>query len=182
MLYISDIYNVVTQKHFKYIDPNIKPQELYCVELRDFITGEQRVLCRPSVVMEDKYRKNQIGVVTSSRIHVISRNFIDLLSYLDAEFIRDPASIPINAIMATDFNLKNSDCLWYNQVTQLSSGNRMIKYFDLFEFLVTIQNLHQDINLYRVGVKYILLMHNILLKITVEKDLTVPITKYMIRR
>lgn len=34
MLYISDIYNVVSQKHFKYIDPNIKPQDLYCVATR----------------------------------------------------------------------------------------------------------------------------------------------------
>lgn len=182
MLYISDIYNVVSQKHFKYIDPNIKPQDLYCVELRDFVTGEQKVLCRPNVIFDDKYRKNQIGLVSPSRIQVISRNFIDLLSYLDAEFIRNTDNIPKGTIIATDYCLKNSDCLWYCQITQLLSGNRMIKYFDLFEFLMTIQNLHQDVNLYGVGVKYILLMHNILLKVTVEKDLTVPITKYMIRR
>lgn len=182
MLYISDIYNVETKEHFKHINPNIKGQDYYCVELRDFVTGEQRALCRPAVVLEDRYRRNQIGVVTSSRIHVISRNFIDLLAYLDVEFIRDPDDIPNVAIIATDFNLKNSDCLWYNQVTQLSSGNRKIRHFDLFEFLVAIQNLHQDENIYGVGIKYIMLMHNILLKVTVEKDLTVAITKYMIRR
>lgn len=120
--------------------------------------------------------------MSPSRIQVISRNFIDLLSYIDVEFICDSDSIPNGTIIATDYCLKTSDCLWYAQITQLFSGNRMMKYFDLFEFLVIIQNLHQDTSLYGVGIKYILLMHNILLKVTIEKDLTVPITKYMIRR
>lgn len=106
MLYISDIYNVVTQKHFKYIDPNIKPQDFYCVELRDFVTGEQKVLCRPNVVFEDKYRKHQIGIVTASRIHVISKSFINLLSYLDVECVSEYDSIPDDVIIATEFNLK----------------------------------------------------------------------------
>lgn len=185
MLYISDIYNVFTQEHFKYLDLRVKNLEFYesyCVELRDFVTGEKRVLCKPNVIFEAKYRKNQIGVVTANRIHVISKSFINLLSYLDVERVSSYDNISNDVIIATEFNLKNTDCLWYNQITVASSGRREVKYFDLFEFLVAVQNLHQEINLYGVGVKYILLMHNILLKITVEKDLTVPITKYMIRR
>lgn len=182
MLYISDIYNVMTQEHFKYLDLRGINQEFYCVELRDFITGEQRVLCRPSVIFEDKYIKNQIGVVDNTRIHVISRSFIDLLSYLDVERISNSDNIPNDIIISTEFNLKNADYLWYNQITQLSYWKREVKYFDLFEFLVAVQNQHQETNLYGVGIKYIRLMHDIILKVTVEKDLTAPITKYMIRR
>ena len=154
MLYISDIYNVFTHEHFKYLDLRVKNLEFYdsyCVELRDFVTGEQRVLCKPNVVFEAKYRKHQIGIVTASRIHVISKSFINLLSYLDVERVNSSESIPNDVIIATEFNLKNTDCLWYNQITAVSNGRREVKYFDLFEFLVAVQNLHQEINLYGVG-------------------------------
>lgn len=185
MLYISDIYNVFTHEHFKYLDLRVKNLEFYdsyCVELRDFVTGEKRVLCKPNVVFEYKYRKNQIGIVTANRIHVISKSFINLLSYLDVERVSEYDSIPDDVIIATEFNLKNTDCLWYNQITATSSGRREVKYFDLFEFLVAVQNLHPEVNLYGVGIKYIRLMYDIVLKVIVEKDLTAPITKYMIRR
>jgi hypothetical protein len=153
MLYISDIYNVFTHEHFKYLDLRVKNLEFYdsyCVELRDFVTGEKRVLCKPNVVFEYKYRKNQIGIVTANRIHVISKSFINLLSYLDVERVSSSENIPNDIIIATEFNLKNTDCLWYNQITATSSGRREVKYFDLFEFLVAVQNLHQEINLYGV--------------------------------
>ena len=54
--YISDIYNVKTNKHFKYIDPKSISPEYYCVEIRDTVTDEQIALCRPDEVLEDKYR------------------------------------------------------------------------------------------------------------------------------
>ena len=52
--YISDIYNVKTNKRFKYINPKSISSEYYCVEIRDTATDEQIALCRPDEVLEDK--------------------------------------------------------------------------------------------------------------------------------
>ena len=107
MLYISDIFNVDTKEHYDRIKSFTQAQMMYCVELRDFTTGEQRAMCMPKVVVAEEI-------------------------------------IP-------------------------------------FEFLVIVQSLHHSINLYGVGTRYIKLSH-VTIKLTVEKDLTVPITKYIIRR
>lgn len=61
MLYISDIYDVFTQEHFLSLRGHIPQQDMYCVELRDFITGKQAVLCRPKGALQKKY-KNPFGV------------------------------------------------------------------------------------------------------------------------
>ena len=62
MLYISDIYDVFTQEHFLSLREHTPQQEKYCVELRDFITGKQAVLCRPKGALQKKY-KNLFEVV-----------------------------------------------------------------------------------------------------------------------
>lgn len=186
MLYISDIYNQKTEEHLKHLDfSRFKFTDLldtYWVELRDCITGEQVTVCRPTFVYDNKYRTRTYGVVTASKIRVMNKSFINLLSYLDVERISSYETIPNDAIIATEFSLKNTDCLWYNQITEVSSGRRKVKYFDLFEFLVAVQKLHPENNLYGVGIKHIKLMHGIVVKVTIKKDLTAPITKYMIRR
>lgn len=181
MLYISDIYNVETKEHFKHINPNIRGQVYYCVELRDFVTGEQRALCRPNVVLENKYI-HSLGVVNPNRLQVLERSFIDLLSYVDVEFAEDNAIVTNNMILAHNFILKNKDFMWYAKMTPLTySGGGQMKYLNLFEFLVALQTSRPDINFYEVGIKYIKLS-KVIIKVTVEKDLTVAITKYMIRR
>ena len=72
--------------------------------------------------------------------------------------------------------------MWYAKMTPLTySGGWQMKYLNLFEFLVALQTSRPDINFYEVGIKYIKLS-KVIIKVTVEKDLTVAITKYMIRR
>lgn len=178
--YISDIYNVKTNKRFKYINTKSISPEYYCVELRDTVTDEQIALCRPDEVLEDKYRCS-FGVVNPNRLQVLERSFIDLLSYLSIEMIKCDEDIQDNLILAKDYNLKNTDLLWYNRVVVSTFGGKKVEYFNLFEFLVIVQNLYPSINLYWVGTRYIKLSH-VTIKLTVEKDLTVPITKYIIRR
>ena len=179
--YISDIYNVKTNKHFKYIDPKSISPEYYCVEIRDIVTDEQIALCRPDDVLEDKYRCS-FGVVNPNRLQVLEHSFIDLLSYINVERVDCDKAIQGNLILAKDYNLKNTDLLWYNHVVVPTFGqHKKIEYFNLFEFLVIVQSLYPSINLYEVGTKYIKLSH-VTLKIAIEKDLTIPITKYMIRR
>lgn len=181
MLYISDIYNVETKEHFKHINPNIKGQVYYCVELRDFVTGKQRALCRPAVALENRY-KNSLGVVNPNRLQVLERSFIDLLSYIDVEFAEDSEIRADNVILAPSFVLKNKDFMWYAKKAQLAySGGGQVTYLNLFEFLVALQTSRPDINFYEVDIKYIKL-GKVIIKVTVEKDLTVAITKYMIRR
>jgi hypothetical protein len=95
--------------------------------------------------------------------------------------IKCDEDIQDNLILAKDYNLKNTDLLWYNRVVVPTFGGKKVEYFNLFEFLVIVQNLYPSINLYWVGTRYIKLSH-VTIKLTVEKDLTVPITKYIIRR
>lgn len=146
---------------------------MYCVELRDFTTGEQRAMCMPKVVVAEEIIP--FGVVNPNRLQVLERSFIDLLSYINDKPIQG------NLILAKDYNLKNTDLLWYNHVVVPTFGDKKVEYFNLFEFLVIVQSLHPSINLYGVGTRYIKLSH-VTIKLTVEKDLTVPITKYIIRR
>lgn len=40
MLYISNIFNVDTKEHYDRIKSFTQAQMMYCVELRDFTTGE----------------------------------------------------------------------------------------------------------------------------------------------
>lgn len=178
--YISDIYNVKTNKRFKYINTKSISSEYYCVEIRDTATDEQIALCRPDEMLEGKYRCSY-GVVNPNRLQVLERSFIDLLSYLSIEMIKCDEDIQDNLILAKDYNLKNTDLLWYNRVVVPTFGGKKVEYFNLFEFLVIVQNLYPSINLYGVGTRYIKLSHATI-KLTVEKDLTVPITKYIIRR
>lgn len=178
--YISDIYNVKTNKRFKYINQKSISSEYYCVEIRDTATDEQIALCRPDEMLEGKYRCSY-GVVNPNRLQVLERSFIDLLSYLNIEMVKCDENIQDNLILAKDYNLKNTDLLWYNRVVVPTFGDKKVEYFNLFEFLVIVQSLHPSINLYGVGTRYIKLSH-VTIKLTVEKDLTVPITKYIIRR
>mgnify|MGYP003176323371 CR=1 FL=1 len=64
MYYISDIYNSMTQEHFKSL-VTVASDESYWVELRDCETNEQVVVCKPSIVFEDRYKKHVIGIVTA---------------------------------------------------------------------------------------------------------------------
>lgn len=54
MLYISDIFNVDTKEHYDRIKSFTQAQMMYCVELRDFTTGEQRAMCMPKVVVAEE--------------------------------------------------------------------------------------------------------------------------------
>lgn len=179
MLYISDIFNVDTKEHYDRIKSFTQAQMMYCVELRDFTTGEQRAMCMPKVVVAEEIIP--FGVVNPNRLQVLERSFIDLLSYINIEMIDCDKPIQGNLILAKDYNLKNTDLLWYNHVVVPTFGDKKVEYFNLFEFLVIVQSLHPSINLYGVGTRYIKLSH-VTIKLTVEKDLTVPITKYIIRR
>lgn len=54
MLYISNIFNVDTKEHYDRIKSFTQAQMMYCVELRDFTTGEQRAVCMPKVVVAEE--------------------------------------------------------------------------------------------------------------------------------
>lgn len=183
MYYISDIYNSMTQEHVKSL-VTVVSDESYWVELRDCETNEQVVVCKPSIVFEDRYKKHVIGIVTAYTIQVINRSFLNLLSYIDVKYLKSSeiCNIPKNAIMIDiGLNVRNSNGLWYSPATPLQRGAKQ-KYLSLFEVLVKLQNQHQDLNIYGVGVKYLRARLGGIIKVTVKKDLTLPITKYMIRK
>lgn len=182
MYYISDIYNSMTQEHVKSL-VTVSSDEFYWVELRDCETNEQVVVCKPSIVFEDRYKNHVIGIVTAYTIQVINRSFLNLLSYIDVKYLKssEVRDIPRNAIIDIGFNVRNSNGLWYSPATPLRTVGKQ-KYFSLFEVLVKLQNQHQDLNIYGVGVKYLRTRLGGIIKVTVKKDLTLPITKYMIRK
>lgn len=82
--YISDIYNVKTNKRFKYINPKSISPEYYCVELRDTVTDEQIALCRPDEVLEDKYRCS-FGVVSQDGSLVLNSLYSTLEMVFDVD-------------------------------------------------------------------------------------------------
>lgn len=61
MLYISDIFNVDTKEHYGRIKSFTQAQMMYCVELRDFTTGEQRAMCMPKVVVAEEVNPFKVG-------------------------------------------------------------------------------------------------------------------------
>ncbi len=85
MLYISDIFNVDTKEHYDKIKSFIQAQMMYCVELRDFITGEQRVMCMPRLVTVGE--TSPFGVVAGGYLCVLDKMFVKLLDNIDTEII-----------------------------------------------------------------------------------------------
>ena len=183
MYYISDIYNSMTQEHVKSLVTVSSGDEFYWVELRDCETDEQVVVCKPSIVFEDRYKNHVIGIVTAYTIRVINRSFLNLLSYVDVKYLKssETRDIPKNAMIDIGLNVRNSNGLWYSPATPLHTVDKQ-KYLSLFEVLVKLQNQHQDLNIYEVGVKYLRTRLGGIIKVTVKKDLTLPITKYMVRK
>ena len=106
-----------------------------------------------------------------------------MLSYIDVKYLKssEVCNIPRNVIIDIGFNVRNSNGLWYSPATPLRTVAKQ-KYLSLFEVLVKLQNQHQDLNIYGVGVKYLRTRLGGIIKVTVKKDLTLPITKYMIRK
>lgn len=72
MLYISDIFNVDTKEHYDRIKSFTQAQMMYCVELRDFTTGEQRAMCMPKVVVVEEIIL--FGVVCQSMHYYMQLN------------------------------------------------------------------------------------------------------------
>lgn len=85
MLYISDIFNVDTKEHYDRIKSFTQAQMMYCVELRDFTTGEQRAMCMPKVVVAEEIIP--FGVANDGNLFVVDSQFRDLLSYIDVEVV-----------------------------------------------------------------------------------------------
>lgn len=85
MLYISDIFNVDTKEHYDRIKSFTQAQMMYCVELRDFTTGEQRAMCMPKVVVAEEIIP--FGVVAGGYLCVLDKMFVKLLDNIDTEII-----------------------------------------------------------------------------------------------
>lgn len=180
MLYISDIYDVFTQEHFSNLRGHTPQQDMYCVELRDFITGKQAVLCRPKGALQKKY-KNPFGVANDGNLFVVDSQFRDLLSYIDVEVTPTSERDRANCFDYTKFRGIDTYGLFFERhVSNISEiGSKMN--FNLIELLVAVQSHYPDIKLYETGIKYIRL-RNSCIKVTFDKDMTVPITRYKIRR
>lgn len=180
MLYISDIYDVFTQEHFLSLRGHTLQQEKYCVELRDFITGKQAVLCRPKGALQKKY-KNPFGVVNDGNLFVVDSKFRDLLSYIDVEVVPISERDRTKCVDYTKFYSIDTYGLFYERsISNIQElGSKMN--FNLIELLVAVQSHYPDIKMYEADVKYIRL-RNSCIKVTFDKDMTVPITRYKIRR
>lgn len=85
MLYISDIFNVDTKEHYDRIKSFTQAQMMYCVELRDFTTGEQRAMCMPKAVVAEEIIP--FGVVAGGYLCVLDKMFVKLLDNIDTEII-----------------------------------------------------------------------------------------------
>lgn len=88
MLYISDIFNVDTKEHYDRIKSFTQAQMMYCVELRDFTTGEQRAMCMPKVVVAEEiipFGVDSLGLclyeasLHPSRVSGNSVNIVDVI-------------------------------------------------------------------------------------------------------
>lgn len=179
MLYISNIFNVDTKEHYDRIKSFTQAQMMYCVELRDFTTGEQRAMCMPKVVVAEEIIP--FGVANDGNLFVVDSQFRDLLSYIDVEVTPTSERDRANCFDYTKFRGIDTYGLFFERhVSNISEiGSKMN--FNLIELLVAVQSHYPDIKLYEAGIKYIRL-RNSCIKVTFDKDMTVPITRYKIRR
>lgn len=174
MLYISDIFNVDTKEHYDRIKSFTQAQMMYCVELRDFTTGEQRAMCMPKVVVAEEV--NPFGVVAGGYLCVLDKMFVKLLDNMDTEII---SMIPEDAQVFDCIKFYSSDeyGLFFKRPVDTRANNR----YNLIELLVEVQKLYPDVSMYVKGTRYFTL-GNAYVKVTFDKDMTSQITKYMIRR
>ena len=174
MLYISDIFNVDTKEHYDRIKSFTQAQMMYCVELRDFTTGEQRAMCMPKVVVAEEV--NPFGVVAGGYLCVLDKMFVKLLDNIDTEII---STIPEDAQVFDCIKFYSSDeyGLFFKRPVDTRANNR----YNLIELLIEVQRLYLDVNMYAKGTRYFTL-GNAYVKVTFDKDMTSQITKYMIRR
>lgn len=179
MLYISDIFNVDTKEHYDRIKSFTQAQMMYCVELRDFTTGEQRAMCMPKVVVAEEV--NPFGVVNDGNLFVVDSQFRDLLSYIDVEVVPLSQRDRAKCFDYTKFRGIDTYGLFFEKhISSISElGSKMN--FNLIELLVAVQSHYPDIKMYEADVKYIRL-RNSCIKVTFDKDMTAPITRYKIRR
>lgn len=174
MLYISNIFNVDTKEHYDRIKSFTQAQMMYCVELRDFTTGEQRAMCMPKVVVAEEV--NPFGVVAGGYLCVLDKMFVKLLDNIDTEII---STLPEDAQAFDCIKFYSSDeyGLFFKRPVDTRADNR----YNLVELLVEVQKLYLDVNMYAKGTRY-LTLGNAYVKVTFDKDMTSQITKYMIRR
>lgn len=174
MLYISDIFNIDTKEHYDRIKSFTQAQMMYCVELRDFTTGEQRAMCMPKVVVAEEV--NPFGVVVGDYLCVLDKMFVKLLDNIDTEII---STIPEDAQVFDCIKFYSSDeyGLFFKRPVDTRANNR----YNLIELLIEVQRLYPDVNMYAKGTRYFTL-GNAYVKVTFDKDMTSQITKYMIRR
>ena len=174
MLYISDIFNVDTKEHYDRIKSFTQAQMMYCVELRDFTTGEQRAMCMPKVVVAEEI--NPFGVVAGGYLCVLDKMFVKLLDNIDTEII---STIPEDTQVFDCIKFYSSDeyGLFFKRPVDTRANNR----YNLIELLVEVQKLYPDVNMYAKGTRYFTL-GNDYVKVTFDKDMTSQITKYTIRR
>lgn len=174
MLYISDIFNVNTKEHYDRIKSFTQAQMMYCVELRDFTTGEQRAMCMPKVVVAEEIIP--FGVVAGGYLCVLDKMFVKLLDNIDTEII---STIPEDTQVFDCIKFYSSDeyDLFFKRPVDTRANNR----YNLIELLVEVQKLYPDVNMYAKGTRYFTL-GNDYVKVTFDKDMTSQITKYTIRR
>lgn len=174
MLYISDIFNVDTKEHYDRIKSFTQAQMMYCVELRDFTTGEQRAMCMPKVVVAEEIKP--FGVVAGGYLCVLDKMFVKLLDNIDTEII---STIPEDAQVFDCIKFYSSDeyGLFFKRPVDTRANNR----YNLIELLVEAQKLYPDVNMYAKGTRYFTLGYDYV-KVTFDKDMTSQITKYTIRR
>lgn len=190
MLYISDIYDVFTQEHFLSLRGHIPQQDMYCVELRDFITGKQAVLCRPKGALSKKY-KSPFGVANDGNLFVVDSQFRDLLSYIDVEEDFEHTSFelsvkyhrqvyPLDFIMGVD---SLGLCLYEASLhPSRVSGNSV----NIVDVIVQYNQRHPEYDLLHSRDFYFSYENTQVLgkkiyHITFDKDLSLELTKYAIK-
>ena len=174
MLYISDIFNVDTKEHYDRIKSFTQAQMMYCVELRDFTTGEQRAMCMPKVVVAEEIFP--FGVVAGGYLCILDKMFVKLLDNIDTEII---STIPedTQAFDCIKFYSSDEYGLFFKRPIDTRADNR----YNLIELLIEVQRLYPDVDMYAKGIRYFTL-GNAYVKVILDKDMTSQITKYMIRR
>lgn len=174
MLYISDIFNVDTKEHYDRIKSFTQAQMMYCVELRDFTTGEQRAMCMPKVVVAEEIIL--FGVVAGGYLCVLDKMFVKLLDNIDTEII---STLPEDTQAFDCIKFYSSD--EYGLFFKRPIDTRVDNIYNLAELLIEVQNLYPSVSMFVEGTRYFRLGRDYV-RVTFDKDMTSQITKYKIRR
>lgn len=177
MLYIADIYDMQTHKHFKelWMKGGLSQQTLW-IDMRDFVTRKQVAGGTVDYMIKEGCKKYKpLGLIHSSKLIVVSDRLLDLFDYIDLDIWSNP--IPKNATVvdAGSFIPHGDLGIFYTHLSSDANGKPIKNIAEVLNYIIST-----------TGNKYLVKRGRIFLdcgresvvRVTFDKDMLASLTKY----